>query len=306
MADRILVTGAYGFVGRHVARAAAARGHFVTGIGHGAWSRDEWTRWGLKEWYAETIDIDSLVTHANAPDVIIHCAGSSSVAFSMANPVQDHQRTVGSTLAVLEYIRLHRPAARLVIPSSAGVYGAAARQPIGVDSPLLPVSPYGLHKRIAEDLCRSYGRHFGVACAAVRLFSVFGVGLRKQLWWDACSKLAAGNAHFGGTGDETRDWLHVDDAARLLLTAGAHADAACPIVNGGSGAAVTVRAVVQAFAQAFGPDGGEPRFDGVSRSGDPAHYRADIAEAAAWGWAPQRYWTDEIGPYVDWFRAGAL
>jgi nucleoside-diphosphate-sugar epimerase len=44
----------------------------------------------------------------------------------------------------------------------------------------------------------------------------------------------------------------------------------------------------------------------VSRSGDPAHYRADIAEAAAWGWAPQRYWTDEIGPYVDWFRAGAL
>lgn len=300
---RILVTGAYGFVGRHVARAAAAQGHFVTAIGHGAWSREEWRRWGIGEWYGESIDIDSLVTHANAPDVIVHCAGSSSVAFSMANPLQDYQRTVGSTLDVLEYIRLYRPDARLVIPSSAGVYGLVSEMPIGIKASPAPLSPYGLHKRIAEDLCRSYGRHFGVACAAVRLFSVFGIGLRKQLWWDACSKFSVETPRFSGTGNETRDWLHVEDAADLLLLATHYAGRDFPVVNGGRGEAVTVQAVVQALADAYG--GVMPSFDGVTRSGDPAHYQADIAEATAWGWAPRRQWCEEIPAYAKWFKEGA-
>ena len=304
MAELALVTGAYGFVGRHVARALAARGAHVIGIGHGSWGRDEWRRWGVAEWHTADVSVDTLTTHAGEPDLVIHCAGSGSVAFSMTHPLQDWQRTVGTTLAVLEYLRLQRPAARLVIPSSAGVYGKAQRMPILTSEALAPVSPYGVHKKMAEDLCRSYAQHFGVRSALVRLFSVYGIGIRKQLLWDACMKLSQGPATFAGTGLETRDWLHVDDAAQLLLVAAEYASAECPVVNGAAGVAVSIHEVVQLIAAHFGSDA-QMAFSGATRAGDPTHYQADVSDALAWGWAPQRNRVAEMNAYVDWFRGGA-
>lgn len=304
MAELALVTGAYGFLGRYVARALAAEGAHVVGMGHGSWGRDEWRRWGVAEWHTADISVDTLTTYAGEPDVIFHCAGSGSVAFSMTHPQQDWQRTVASTLAVLEYMRVQRPQARLVIPSSAGVYGKASTMPISIQAQLSPASPYGVHKKVAEDLCRSYAQHFGVRSALVRLFSVFGVGIRKQLLWDACMKLSKGAATFGGTGDETRDWLHVEDAARLMLVAARQASTACPVVNGGVGQAVPIKDVVGLVARRMGT-GVQPAFSGQTRPGDPMHYQADVAEARAWGWLPQRDRVAEMTAYVDWFTSGA-
>ena len=299
-----LVTGAYGFVGRHVARAAAARGYVVRGMGHGAWGRDEWRRWGIEEWHACDVNLETLNTYGGEPDLIAHCAGSGSVAYSITHPYQDFQRTVATTRDVLEFARLNHPGARLVMPSSAGVYGVAERMPIRVQDPLNPASPYGLHKKMAEELCQSYGRHFGLKVAVVRLFSVYGIGIRKQLLWDACTKLRAGELGFAGTGGETRDWLHVDDAAELLLAAADHASASCPVVNGGSGRAVPIREVVDAIAADMGTDTA-PRFSGQARPGDPTHYQADTTEALALGWAPRRAWREELRAYVAWFMDGA-
>ena len=302
--ETVLVTGAYGFVGRHVARALAARGAKVTGIGHGGWGRDEWRRWGLADWRTADVTVETLTTYAGEPDLVFHCAGSGSVGFSMTHPMQDWQRTVGSTMAVLEYMRMQRPGARLVMPSSAGVYGVAAHLPIATDSALRPASPYGVHKKMAEDLCRSYAQNFGVRTALVRLFSVYGIGIRKQLLWDACSKLSQGVVAFAGTGMETRDWLHVEDAAQLLMVAAQHASVACPVVNGGEGQAVCIRDVVALIAERLGVAAGAA-FTGEVRAGDPTHYQADISGALAWGWAPQRDRTSEMNAYVDWFMGGA-
>lgn len=304
MRELALVTGAYGFLGRHVARALAARGARVIGIGHGSWVREEWCRWGMAEWHTADISLETLTTYAGQPDLVFHCAGSGSVAFSMNHPQQDWQRTVESTLAVLEYLRVQRPNARLVIPSSAGVYGVAAHLPISTDAMLLPSSPYGLHKKIAEDLCRSYAQHFGVRSAVVRLFSVYGIGIRKQLLWDACSKLSSGVSSFAGTGKETRDWLHVEDAAQLMMLAVQHASIACPVVNGGEGVAVCIREVLDLIAARLG-NSVLPTFTGDLRAGDPKHYQADVTDALAWGWAPQRDRKSEMNAYVDWFIGGA-
>jgi UDP-glucose 4-epimerase len=305
MIKHILVTGAYGFVGRHVAREAAAAGMTVTAIGHGSWDRGEYRQWGIDDWHAATIDLESLMTHAGPADVIFHCAGSGSVAFSLSNPFQDFGRTVATTLAVLEFVRLHRPNTKVIIPSSAGVYGVTQRGPISVEQRSAPVSPYGLHKCMAEDLVRSFGLHYGLNVAITRLFSVYGIGLRKQLWWDACRKLSAGDAEFNGTGLETRDWLHVQDAAQLMLVAAAHASSDCPVVNGGVGEAVPIRSVVEALAGHLGVTS-PVIFKGFPRPGDPFHYQADIEQALAWGWSPQHQWESEAAAYADWYKRGAL
>lgn len=304
MVETALVTGAFGFVGRHVARALAAQGVFVTGIGHGNWGRGEWSRWGVGAWHTADITLESLITYAGKPELVFHCAGSGSVGFSMNHPQQDWLRTVTSTLEVLEYLRMHRRTARLIIPSSAAVYGVAAKMPITVESPLLPASPYGVHKLMAENLCQSYARHFQVQSVIVRLFSVYGIGLRKQLLWDACSRLQQGVTLFGGTGLETRDWLHVEDAVQLMLVAAQHASVNCPVVNGGVGQAVSIRDVVGLISARL--DNSMPQtFSGELRIGDPHAYQADISGALAWGWMPRRDREVEMNAYVDWFLAGA-
>jgi UDP-glucose 4-epimerase len=303
MREVVLVTGAYGFVGRNLARAMSNDGAYVIGIGHGNWGRDEWRQWGIAEWHTADINLESLTTYAAEPLSIFHCAGSGSVSFSITNPFQDWSRTVASTMAVLEYMRLLRPDTRLVIPSSAGVYGHVKSLPIRHDADLNPVSPYGVHKKVAEDLCRSYAEHFGLRIALVRLFSIYGVGLRKQLLWDACSKLSEGSGEFAGTGQETRDWLHVDDAARLMQVAAIHASTACPVVNGASGRQTPVSNVITLLASCLGAK--SFRFTGTARNGDPQHYLADISPTKAWGWEPSKELEAEMAAYAEWFRAGA-
>jgi len=303
MAETAIVTGAYGFLGRHLARALALEGHTVIGIGHGDWSQAQWRSWGLAAWHRSDVTTHVLAA-LDRPSAVFHCAGGSSVAFSLANPAQDFSRTVGTTLAVLEFLRRHAPRAALVIPSSAAVYGAVRQVPIGVEGPFNPVSPYGAHKKMTEDLCHSYARHFGARIALVRLFSVYGIGLRKQLLWDACIKLAAGDGHFGGHGGEIRDWLHVEDAARLLIVAARHASPACPAVNGGTGEGVTVRDVLTELLAAMAPSA-LLEFSGTARPGDPDSYVANIAGARAWGWSPREDRTAALRAYASWFTAGA-
>jgi UDP-glucose 4-epimerase len=301
---KALVTGAYGFIGRHVARRLAETGYRVVGVGHGAWALGEWRRWGLEAWHGVDVTLDTLATYGGEPDVIVHCAGSGSVAYSISHPRQDFERSVLTTLAVLEYQRLYVPAARLVVPSSAGVYGLATTLPIRVDAPLNPVSPYGTNKVIVEDLARSYARHFSLNVAAVRLFSIYGIGLRKQLLWDASLKFSRGEIDFAGTGDETRDWLHVEDAARLIGAAAQAAGRHFPVFNGGTGIATSNRTVLEILARALRP-GLAPRFSGQARPGDPQHYQADIAATRDLAWSPSRDLPTEVAAYADWYARGA-
>jgi UDP-glucose 4-epimerase len=296
----ILVTGANGFLGRHACRFAAESGHTVIGMGHGDWTEETWRRWGLSVWHELDVTLASLVAHAGTPDVVIHCAGSSSVGFSFENPAQDFDRTVGTTVEVLEYMRTCTPETALVYPSSAAVYGRAAVLPITEESPIAPISPYGVHKKIAEDLCRSYSQSFGVRVAIVRLFSAYGVELRKQLLWDAARKALDGDSSFAGTGLETRDWVNAEDIARLLVMAGDHAAADAPIVNGATGDEVSIETILGILFDALGTNG-KPEFTGSTRPGDPERYAGDPTRARAWGWAPQRGLEDGVREYARWF-----
>jgi UDP-glucose 4-epimerase len=305
VARTALVTGGYGFLGRHVARQLARDNWRVIGLGHGSWARDEWKIWGIAEWHSADIVTETLMTYAGEPDVIVHCAGSGSVGFSMTHPYQDFQRTVATTLAILEYARLYAPQACIAYPSSAGVYGAVHKLPIVETDSLVPESPYGVHKRMAEELFACYSTHFGIRAAVVRLFSIYGAGLRKQLLWDASRKIVARENGFFGTGDEIRDWLHVEDAAGLLIAAIDHASAECPIVNGGSGLGVTVRDMLMELFACFG-NTELPVFSGTSRGGDPAGYIADISLAQEWGWRPKVGRQEGVREYAEWFKDSSL
>jgi UDP-glucose 4-epimerase len=297
----VLVTGANGFLGRHVSRSAARHGDRVIGIGHGDWTEETWRTWGLAEWHELDVTVASLVAHAGTPDLVVHCAGSSSVGFSFENPAQDFDRTVGTTIEVLEHIRTTTPGTALVYPSSAAVYGRVSELPIIETHQLDPISPYGVHKKMAEDLCRSYAGQFGIRVAIVRLFSAYGVELRKQLLWDACRKAMAGDLRFAGNGRETRDWVNAEDVAGLLLLAGDHAAPDAPTVNGATGQEVAIEEILGVLFEALGTTG-QPEFTGAGRPGDPERYAGDPSRARGWGWSPRRSWAEGVREYARWFR----
>ena len=201
-----LVTGGFGFLGRAVARKLKQQGYRVVGVGHGRWANEEALAHGFDVWLTAGVSLSSLATLDEPFDLVVHCAGSGSVGYSQTNPLQDFYRTVQSTAELLEYLRLNESRALLVYPSSAGVYGAKDDRPIKESDTPNPISPYGYHKRIAEDLLASYSRNYGTRVAIVRFFSIYGPGLTKQLLWDASSGCPQRRARpsFGNRGGNQR------------------------------------------------------------------------------------------------------
>lgn len=296
-----IVTGAAGFIGRHVSRTLAEAGRRVVGLGLGDWPPGERETFGVAEWHDSHITAGRLHRHGEDACEVFHCAGSGSVALSFADPRRDFESNVVTTMEVLEFAR-ERGGVRVVLPSSAGIYGLARKMPIHVDTPHHPVSPYGVNKKIGEEMCGQYARYFAVDVAIVRLFSVYGDGLQKQLLWDACNKLMRNDLEFFGTGDETRDWIHVEDAARLLVTAAELASRHVPKMNGATGRAVRIRDVVETLAGHLNVT--DPiRFNGNGRAGDPVHYEADVTEALATGWRPSVDFSDGLARYAKWFKS---
>jgi UDP-glucose 4-epimerase len=302
----VWVTGARGFIGSHLVRALAGAGHCVHGVGHGALEHAECTRLGLQSWIngeIEAANLDALAAEHGLPSAVFHLAGGSSVGLAIAHPFEDFSRTVTSTARLLEWLRVHSPQSRLIAASSAAVYGSGHSGPISEQAALTPMSPYGQHKLMMEQLCRSYAMSYGIGSSVVRLFSVYGTGLRKQLLWDVCSRLRENSRELvlGGTGEEVRDWCDVRDVVRLLAMF-VQSPQAEPfrVINGGSGQPTRVSEVASLLAGHWGRV--SVRFSGNVRAGDPFSLLADNAALRATGFAWQIPPAQGIADYVRWFR----
>ena len=298
-----VVLGAAGFVGRHVCRKLASLGVEVVGVGHGDWEQPEWQSWGLSQFVSADINPQTLagLKLPCAPSSIIHCAGSSAVSFSYAHPLSDFQRAVDTTAAALDWMRTTAaPDCRLVMVSSAAVYGDQGDVDLSETMTHAPISPYGFHKVMAETLCNSYSRFFGLNVSIVRLFSVYGSGLRKQLLWDAANKFARGESRFFGTGHELRDWIHVDDAAALLCAAATAPQASYEIYNGGHDKLTTSDILARLAADLDGSP--QPVFTGETHSGNPRRLTSDSSHARRQlGWAPVIDMNTGLRDYAAWF-----
>lgn len=299
-ARRAIVTGAGGFLGSRATRLLLAEGWSVATVGHG--SVPDGVRLAIVgDVTAEAVA--ALADRLGGADLVLHAAGTGSVGAAAACPGREHARTVATTTAVIEGIRRSAPRAALVYPSSAAVYGDTG--PAGVDetAPYRPVSTYAEHKVLAERICLAAHREFGLRCAILRFGSLFGVGLRKQLFWDMACRLAAGELEvtLAGTGEESRDFLSGEDAARLVSVAAAAAREEPLILNAGTGTPLSIRHAAELFATCWAPDR-KVRFSGETRPSDPAHLRLLTNRVRALGFTPTRPFSDAIADYAAWAR----
>lgn len=311
----IWITGGKGFIGRHLAWHLAEQGHKVSGLGHGAWTSWEATRWGFSAWESGEISASNLGRLRQLfgePEIIFHLAGGSSVGAAIANPQEDFSRTVVSSAELLEWVRQHIPATRIVAVSSAAVYGAGHAGRIAEEAQLNPFSPYGAHKLMMEILYRSFATNFGLQVALPRLFSVYGPEIKKQLLWDLCCKLqAGGRVELGGTGEELRDWTDVRDVARALIQMAELASCQAPVLNIGTGIPTSIREIAEMVIAHWntgevGAAAHPLTFSGQSRAGDPFSLVADSSRMHSQGIRCTTPVSCGVAEYVRWFQAQSM
>jgi len=322
---RILVTGGAGYVGSVSVEALLGAGHHVVilddlSTGHSGSVPPE------AELVRGSFADEALVTRillAGELDAVLHCGARSLVGESIRDPAIYFRQNVAGGVALLEAMRA-AGVGRLVLSSSAAVYGMPDATPIDEDAPLRPINPYGETKRTFESMMAWYAAAYGLRTVSLRYFNVAGATDRNGEVHEPETHLipnilraAEGGPPvtlFGGDygtpdGTAIRDYIDVSDLAAAHLMAIEATAAGDPrtdvalVCNLGAGYGFSVRAVLVAAERVVGRS--IPHAIGPRRAGDPPILVAAIERArSVLGWQPRRSTLDEtIGSAWAWRRA---
>ncbi len=273
--NRVLVTGAAGFIGSHVCRALLARGDGVVGVDN----FDPFYARSIKDANLESIradgtdgrggrfvfreldicDQDGLTALMRDEGVtsVIHLAAKAGVRPSIADPVGYARANVMGTQSVLSSAT-DAGCDRVVCASSSSVYGNNEKTPFGEDDPVEhPISPYAATKRACELMSETHHTLTGLPIANVRFFTVFGPGQRPDLAIALfLRKIAAGEPiRMFGDGSTSRDYTMIDDIVAGVLAAHERiVDHGCRIWNLGGDHPITLRELIGTISDVVGKD----------------------------------------------------
>jgi len=294
---KVLIIGARGFIGAGLAT-------YLEALGYSVWSADVAVD-VESEKYIRIIDpsTDFQEIFRNFEfDVCVNCAGAASVPASLADPVKDHTLNVSLVISILDAIRANQIECKFIQLSSAAVYGNPENLPIRELNATSPISPYGVHKLHAEDICKYYFNLFGVKSTVARIFSAYGIGLQKQLFWDVYQRVKQNERLvFFGTGDETRDFINVHDVCRSIEILIRNSPFQCDVFNCANGQEVTIRHAISLLLDQLRV-GIDIKFTGEVREGDPNFWEADISKIANLGYLPSVSLEEGLKSYVKWLR----
>ena len=270
---RALVTGGAGFIGSHLVDALVARGDDVVVLDDFSTGHREHVNAS-----ASLLEHDVRTPFATDAEVVFHLAAQADVGTSMERPAFDAEVNVVGTVNTLEAARA--AGAHLVFSSTGGAIYGDVEEPAREESPLLPVSAYGLAKRSAEVYVDGWNRVFGSAHVVLRFANVYGPRQSAALEGGVIAifleRLAAGRpTAIFGDGTITRDFVHVDDVVRALLLAAGHRGGVFNVGTGVETSISELHAVCQRAVGVEAPPNLEP-----PRAGDAQRSVLDPARAA--------------------------
>lgn len=298
----ILITGVNGFLGSNCAKYFSIKNK-VYGIDQKKCKNKKNSESNLIESREGDVTIENLKKINIIPDIIIHCAGSGTVVKVHDEPYLEFCKAINSTVSVLEYARKYCSSAKIIYPSSPAVIGNTMNKKIKEDSIRKPISSYGYHKKIAEILFEDYCNNHNITSVIIRFFSLYGEGLKKQLLWDASNKLFknTNEAHFFGTGNEIRDWIHIKDAVSLIDRVINYNGEKLEVFNGGSGKGKKVYEIIH-LVKKYLNSPAKIVFNDSNRIGDPRHFLADTSRINKLKWEPTIDIKEGIKQYCNWYK----
>lgn len=317
----ILLTGAAGFIGRHVAEALLRAGRDVIGVDnlnayydpalkHARLRSIEKFR-TFRFVQADVADLQALRAAADPRDVeiIIHLAAQAGVRHSLTAPFAYEHANMKGHLAVLEYARLAGRLRHLIYASSSSVYGERNEGPFREDDRTdAPASLYAASKKSCELMSETYARLYGLPQTGLRFFTVYGPWGRPDMaaWLFAEAILEGRPVTLYGEGRPARDFTYIGDIAPavLMLSERPPQQALPPhrLYNLGNSSPTSVEHLVRLLEQAIGRSA-ERRYEPM-QPGEVAATYADISRARAdFGFQPRTQLRDGLAHFVDWLRA---
>ena len=288
---RYLVTGGAGFIGSHLVEALVARGERVRVL-------DDLST-GKRENLSTVLgDVELLVGDVADPgtvdqamdrcEAVFHLAAIASVQASLEDPLHTHRVNVDGTLNVLEAARRAK-ARRVVFASSCAFYGHHAAFPLGEELAPQPLSPYAAAKAAGEMYCTAFRASYGLPTVSLRFFNIYGPRQDPTNPYSGVISIFTSRMHQGqapviyGDGEQTRDFVYVEDLVRALLLACERETAVGEVFNVASGTQTSILQLVAILNQVLGTDL-SPRF-GPARPGEVRYSEGDVRRAReALGW----------------------
>lgn len=287
----VLITGGAGFIGSALANRLAAAGHHVRVVDD--LSAGDRQRLDERVVFSggDIRDVPKLWSLLRGVDCVYHLAARVSVPESVLYPVEYNDTNVGGTVSLLTAAR-DAQVKRLVFTSSGAVYGEQHQQPIREDAPLDPQTPYAVSKAASEQYVLAIGRLWGLETVILRIFNAYGPGqpmppshapviprFLKQV-------VSGGSTVVYGLGQQTRDFVYIDDVVEALIRAGQADGVDRAIINVGSGTEVSINTLLDTVEQVSGLDAYR-LYSGTEKVG-VSRLVADITRAQqVLGFAPQ-------------------
>jgi UDP-glucose 4-epimerase len=312
---RVLVTGGAGFIGSHLCRRLLADGHAVSVVDDESNGRRECVP--AKAWYLKgdvTRPEEVEVAFARGLDAVCHIAGQVSIIRSFSDPVADLRTNVEGTVNILK-LCLKYKVPRLIYASSMTLYGDCKSVPISEDEPCRPDSYYGITKYAAERYVHSTAERpdldFDFSVTSLRMYSVYGPGQSFSNPYQGVLGIFSGNLLRGepitifGDGEQTRDFVFIDDIVdgwvRALNTPASRGR----IINLGSGRSLSINELAAHVTTAFGyAPGAYNVVRAPGRPGEQRAVRADIGLArSVLGWEPKTSFETGLARTIEWARS---
>jgi nucleoside-diphosphate-sugar epimerase len=278
MRDRVLVTGADGFIGRYLVTALEAEGHEVV-------------RHSLQDGNLSQCNL-----RYDGVTYVFHLAARTFVPASWENTREFYETNVLGTINILEFCRQHKCALTMM---SSYVYGRPRHLPIGEDHPVEAFNPYAHSKILAEEAASFYAAQFGFDVAVVRPFNLYGTGQSRHFLIPTLVQqaLMSGDTITVDDARPRRDFLHVRDLVALLLLISKKRETG--VYNAGSGVSTSILELVEFINQNV-----PVRKRLVSavrvRENEVMDTIADCSKAAAvLGWKPQTMMAEGIREVVQ-------
>jgi len=283
---RVLVTGGAGFVGSHLVNSLLKEGHRVVALDNLSTGAIENLPVRRKKGFlfikGDIRDNNDVRKALNDVDVVFHMAAIIDVPLSVKKPLIVNDVNVSGTLKLLEACLKH-DVRRFIYASSCAVYGAPQYLPIDENHPIIPQSPYGISKLTSEHFCRIFHEIHGLETISLRFFNIYGKRQVKGPYSGVITKFAERlkekkSPVIFGDGEQTRDFLHVNDAVNACMLALRNKTYVGKIINIGSGKETTINELVSLLIELSAKTNIKPVYK-PPRKGDILRSWANIEKA---------------------------
>lgn len=312
---RALVTGGAGFIGSNLAIALAGRGAsvrvvdaMIPGYGGNLFNLEP-VKGRVAVEVADIRDAEAMARAVRGVEIVFHLAGQMDHVLSLTDPFPDIDINIKGTTVLMEALKRHNPAARVVYTGTRGEYGSADSLPVAEDA---PTNPRGLHEisnLAAAKIVEMYGHVHGIRGTMLRLSNIYGprAQMRHSRYgvvnWFVRLALDGAAIPVFGDGKILRDFLYVDDCVEAILLAAGSDAAVGEVLNVGGGEPTTFREVAETLSSLTGARWEFAPFSPERKAQEPGDFYSDVRKIGrTLGWAPRTPLREGLERTIAFYR----